>query len=102
MALPSSVLLANFMAHFHSATIIAPIIVTHFGCSLQTGYCLTSGAFNLFPVVGQPESGLVEFAPVSNLVVAAVPEASTWAMMLLGFAGVGFAAYRKGLIRYEH
>jgi hypothetical protein len=28
-------------------------------------------------------------------VVTAVPEASTWAMMLLGFAGVGFAAYRR-------
>jgi len=27
--------------------------------------------------------------------VAAVPEPSTWAMMLLGFAGVGFAAYRR-------
>jgi hypothetical protein len=27
--------------------------------------------------------------------VAAVPEASTWAMMLLGFAGVGFLAYRR-------
>jgi hypothetical protein len=27
--------------------------------------------------------------------VAAVPEASTWAMMLLGFAGVGFMAYRR-------
>jgi hypothetical protein len=26
---------------------------------------------------------------------AAVPEASTWAMMLLGFAGVGFMAYRR-------
>jgi hypothetical protein len=24
----------------------------------------------------------------------AVPESSTWAMMLLGFAGLGFAAYR--------
>ena len=24
-----------------------------------------------------------------------VPEASTWAMMLCGFAGLGFAAYRK-------
>jgi hypothetical protein len=24
-----------------------------------------------------------------------VPEASTWAMMMLGFAGVGFAAYRR-------
>jgi hypothetical protein len=28
-------------------------------------------------------------------VVAAVPEPSTWAMMLLGFAGVGFMAYRR-------
>jgi hypothetical protein len=26
---------------------------------------------------------------------AAVPEPSTWAMMLIGFAGVGFAAYRR-------
>jgi hypothetical protein len=26
---------------------------------------------------------------------AAVPEASTWAMMTLGFAGLGFAGYRK-------
>jgi PEP-CTERM motif-containing protein len=24
-----------------------------------------------------------------------VPEPSTWAMMLLGFAGLGFAGYRK-------
>jgi hypothetical protein len=27
--------------------------------------------------------------------VAAVPEASTWAMMILGFFGVGFLAYRR-------
>ena len=27
--------------------------------------------------------------------VAAVPESSTWAMLLLGFAGIGFAAYRQ-------
>lgn len=27
--------------------------------------------------------------------VAAVPEPSTWAMMRLGFAGVGFMAYRR-------
>jgi hypothetical protein len=24
-----------------------------------------------------------------------VPEPSTWAMMMLGFAGLGFAGYRK-------
>jgi hypothetical protein len=27
--------------------------------------------------------------------IAAVPEPSTWAMMILGFAGVGFVAYRR-------
>jgi PEP-CTERM motif len=27
--------------------------------------------------------------------ISAVPEPSTWAMMLLGFVGVGFAAYRR-------
>jgi outer membrane lipase/esterase len=29
------------------------------------------------------------------LAVAAVPESSTWAMMILGFAGIGFMAYRR-------
>ena len=33
----------------------------------------------------------LEVASVSS----AVPEPSTWAMMLLGFAGLGYAAYRK-------
>jgi len=36
---------------------------------------------------------LKQFAFQGN--VAPVPEASTWAMMLLGFAGVGFLAYRR-------
>ncbi len=35
----------------------------------------------------------VEFNGVSN--VGAVPEPSSWAMMILGFAGVGFMAYRR-------
>lgn len=30
-----------------------------------------------------------------NVVVQAVPEPSTWAMLILGFAGVGFMAYRR-------
>jgi hypothetical protein len=30
-----------------------------------------------------------------NLTIAAVPEASTWAMMILGFLGLGFLGYRK-------
>ena len=27
--------------------------------------------------------------------ITAVPEASTWAMMILGFCGLGFMAYRR-------
>ncbi len=34
-------------------------------------------------------------AITAETAVAAVPEPSTWAMMLLGFAGVGFTAYRR-------
>ena len=30
-----------------------------------------------------------------NIQIGAVPEPSTWAMMILGFAGVGFMAYRR-------
>ncbi len=30
-----------------------------------------------------------------TLVSGAVPEPSTWAMTLLGFAGLGYAGYRK-------
>jgi hypothetical protein len=34
--------------------------------------------------------------------IAAVPEPSTWAMMILGFAGIGFLAYRrKGQNRFR-
>jgi hypothetical protein len=32
--------------------------------------------------------------PVTGFIVA-IPETSTWAMMILGFAGVGFMAYRR-------
>ena len=32
---------------------------------------------------------------LDNVSVTAVPEASTWAMLLLGFMGVGFMAYRS-------
>jgi choice-of-anchor C domain-containing protein len=36
------------------------------------------------------------FGPaLDNVTISAVPELSTWAMMLLGFAGIGFLTYRK-------
>jgi hypothetical protein len=40
------------------------------------------------PDLGRPITGTLTIA-------AAVPEASTWAMMILGFLSLGFVAYRK-------
>jgi hypothetical protein len=37
----------------------------------------------------------IDAISVSYQVTTAVPEPSTWAMLLLGFAGVGFVAYRR-------
>jgi hypothetical protein len=36
----------------------------------------------------------LSFKDISPL-IEAVPEPSTWAMLLIGFAGIGFAAYRR-------
>lgn len=47
----------------------------------------------LFAING-PQPAL-EHAAFLDLQVAAVPEPSTWAMMFLGFAGLGFLAYRR-------
>jgi hypothetical protein len=41
--------------------------------------------------VGQDVSLLVN----GNTFTAAIPEPSTWAMMVLGFLAVGFLAYRR-------
>jgi hypothetical protein len=53
----------------------------------------TLGSFNL----SNPFFGQNDVLTISA--VAAVPEPSTWAMMVLGFAGVGFMAYRRNARR---
>jgi hypothetical protein len=45
--------------------------------------------------VGTDITGQGPFNAAFSLRGSVVPEPSTWAMMLLGFAGLGFAAYRK-------
>ena len=59
----------------------------------QTNVWLTITGLTAFQSAVFSDAGAnsFEFAPA----VAAVPEPSTWAMMILGFAGVGFMAYRR-------
>jgi hypothetical protein len=40
-------------------------------------------------------SGAPPFALLADVSLTAVPEPSTWALVVLGFAGLGFAAYRR-------
>jgi PEP-CTERM motif len=46
---------------------------------------------------GDPEGSIVRDISfeVAGTVAGGVPEPSTWAMMILGFAGIGFMAYRR-------
>jgi hypothetical protein len=44
--------------------------------------------------VGAPQ---IFLGPNFTFGAGAVPEPSTWAMMILGFAGIGFMAYRRKL-----
>jgi hypothetical protein len=49
-----------------------------------------------FLAVGTPAGGNVPpFALLDGVSLTAVPEPSTWAMMLVGFGGLGYAAYRR-------
>jgi hypothetical protein len=71
-------------------------------CSPASAPC-SSSSLHLSPDVASPGSlscgvdtclGFAEIIPV-DYVLAAIPEPSTWVMMLLGFAGLGFAGYRQ-------
>jgi hypothetical protein len=109
----------------HSAILfseaISPTLVanTAYNTSILTGTVsgLSLGAGNYWigfiaPVMGVPgfsggNGSLIDTTPHTGIEVqvlggdtgyqllSAVPEPSTWAMMLLGFAGLGFAGYRR-------
>jgi PEP-CTERM motif len=47
------------------------------------------------PTPHATSSGVITSLTGPSPITTAVPEPSTWAMMILGFAGVGFMAYRR-------
>ena len=49
----------------------------------------------LFSATYQPLSGGSEVTIYASLTTVTIPESSTWAMMLVGFACLGCAGYRK-------
>ncbi len=59
---------------------------------LQNSYALANSVDD---PSGQAPFGPPINEPIDTFQVAAVPEASTWAMMVLGFSAMGFLAYRR-------
>jgi hypothetical protein len=78
-----------------STNFVAPTTGSiEFGIQLSTGLNPNGGASSSVNDFG--EGGLYIYSDLSVTdLSAAVPEPSTWAMMLLGFAGLGFLAHRR-------
>ena len=84
---------------FGTALVGPTVIGIHFGNGSGIG---NSSGFFLFNFT-QPTTSITLGIPASSNAVlyatGAVPEPATWAMMLLGFAGIGFAMRRRRSVR---
>ena len=75
-----------------TSNVIAPSLISAFDRAMSLSFTDVSPSAAIVPGTGTLRSFTSD---VSGDFSATVPEPSTWAMMLLGFAGLGYAAYRK-------
>ena len=94
---------ADANIHSFSNTSIPLSLTSPFTYSVQAGdtssgsirYRTTDVTSGFFELVFADLSPTTLTVTVADSSTAAVPEPSTWAMMIIGFAGVGFMAYRR-------
>jgi hypothetical protein len=99
----TSVTIEGFLGGLLKATDIVSIPGNFVGGNGNTGVPASVDIFTLPATFGDVDK--VEILPLGanvnvnditvDTVGASVPEPSTWAMMLIGFAGLGYAAYRR-------
>jgi PEP-CTERM motif len=65
------------------------------GWMYQTFTFTATGTSEALSFLANGSPGEPPFALLDGVTMTAVPEPSTWAMMLIGFGGLGFAAYRR-------
>ena len=67
---------------------------------LQSSFPLTTGGLSVADAVFQTSGGALEFKSITAMGFEAsvVPEPATWAMVLAGFAGIGYVKYRRRAI----
>jgi hypothetical protein len=92
----------SFISHDDGATFIIGG-VTQFSNAPETndavdvvpGGTFSGASFNLYYVEGNGAPAILDVHLAGANLTTDVPEPSTWAMMILGFFGVGFLAYRR-------
>jgi hypothetical protein len=78
---------------FGTTTPLGSMSFSSIGSAVQTSF-LNSGA-GPYSVTEEYIITATGSGDASSTIVVSVPESSTWAMMILGFLGVGFMAYRR-------
>ena len=103
--------LSDFLYQGAALQAVGSNLVFNFGGSFRSIGIFSDDSqadFNLFsfgnisddyPVAGASQSNnlgsSINFGTNGTILTSAVPEPSTWAMMILGFAGIGFMTYRR-------
>jgi len=80
-----------------SNSFAGPIDFTIAGVSVSDFVANSNGFFAVADLLGPIGTGEVggKIEAIIGQTSSSVPEPSTWAMLLIGFAGLGFAGYRK-------
>jgi PEP-CTERM motif-containing protein len=86
----------DFSAQFGGIPIFSLVNAAAFGYTLETFTATATSSSTELDFFGRENPSFYNLDNVSVVAISgAVPEPSTWAMMLLGFAGLGFMAYRR-------
>jgi hypothetical protein len=94
--------IGSFISHDDGATFVIGGVTqfsnapeTNDAIDLVPGGTFASAAFNLYYVEGNGAPAVLDVHLAGSNLTTDVPEPSTWAMMILGFFGVGFMGYRR-------
>jgi PEP-CTERM motif-containing protein len=99
---PPAVPTGSFISHDDGATFVIGGVTqfsnapeTNDAIDLVPGGTFAGAAFNLYYVEGNGAPSILDVHLAGANLTTDVPEPATWAMMILGFFGVGFMAYRR-------
>lgn len=78
---------------FHAKTLGAGWV--NYSGAFVAGAAPYSFSLNYLPFGNGPAGAAADFVVDNIAITASVPEPATWAMMIMGFVGMGFVAYRR-------